>query len=154
MAKVRVLTPKKNVRLQSGCVPYKIIDGKIMVMLITSSTSGKWTIPTGGLEPNMTAEDNAQKETFEEAGVVGKITHDLGSFTFTKSSTNKKQTVKVFGLRVKKELKNFPEKDTRDRTWLPIKEAKKLSNRGNKQIELLQKDLKNRLKKGKIFSDA
>ena len=114
------------------------------MLLVQSTTSGRWTVPSGGLEYNMTAEDNAQKETYEEAGVIGELTHDLGSFSF-KKSTGVKQTCKLFGLLVTRELKKYPESKMRKRKWHTIAAAEIAVNRGSKQIKRLKKDLKKQM---------
>ena len=36
---------------QSGVIPYRIMDGQIEVMLITSSGGKRWVIPKGLIEP-------------------------------------------------------------------------------------------------------
>jgi 8-oxo-dGTP pyrophosphatase MutT (NUDIX family) len=54
-------------------IPYRIRDGKIEVMLITSSTRKRWIIPKGMIEPDMTPQDSAAKEAWEEAGIIGQV---------------------------------------------------------------------------------
>lgn len=44
------------------------------VLLVTSlKFPGLWVLPKGGQEPELTAEENAEKETREEAGIVVKL---------------------------------------------------------------------------------
>lgn len=138
---MKKLSGKNDIRMQSGCIPYKKEKGKFYILLIGTSKSGRWTLPSGGLEPNLTAEDNAKKETYEEAGVQGQLTHDMGTLLFTKASTGKRQILRLYALKVKKELKSYPEKSARERKWFPIKEAEIKSKIGKKQIKRLRQDI-------------
>jgi 8-oxo-dGTP pyrophosphatase MutT (NUDIX family) len=61
---------------QSGVIPYRIENGQIEVMVITSSTGKRWVIPKGLIEPDMTPQDSAAKEAWEEAGLLGKVFPD------------------------------------------------------------------------------
>ena len=95
---MKKLVSKDNIRMQSGCIPYRKNDeGEFEVLLVRATTSGKWTLPSGGIEPDLSAEDNAKKETYEEAGVRGKLTYDLGTFLFVKTSKDKTQLLRLAG---------------------------------------------------------
>ena len=107
---------------QSGVIPYRIMDGKIEVMLITSSASKRWVIPKGLIEPNMTPEDSAAKEAWEEAGVLGKVFPDLmGTYEYYKSGCT--WQVDVFLLQVETVVENWPEAYKRKRQWVSIPKA-------------------------------
>ncbi len=107
---------------QSGVIPYRIMDGKIEVMLITSSGSKRWVIPKGLIEPDMTPEDSAAKEAWEEAGVLGKVFPDLmGTYEYYKSGCT--WQVDVFLLQVETVLDNWPEAYKRKRQWVSIPKA-------------------------------
>ena len=107
---------------QSGVIPYRIMDGKIEVMLITSSGSKRWVIPKGLIEPNMTPEDSAAKEAWEEAGVLGKVFPDLmGTYEYYKSGCT--WQVDVFLLQVETVVENWPEAYKRKRQWVSIPKA-------------------------------
>ncbi len=107
---------------QSGVIPYRIMDGKIEVMLITSSASKRWVIPKGLIEPNMTSQDSAAKEAWEEAGVLGKVFPDLmGTYEYYKSGCT--WQVDVFLLQVESVVENWPEAYKRKRQWVSIPKA-------------------------------
>ena len=107
---------------QSGVIPYRIMDGKMEVMLITSSASKRWVIPKGLIEPNMTPEDSAAKEAWEEAGVLGQVFPNLmGIYEYYKSGCT--WQVDVFLLQVETVLDNWPEAYKRKRQWVSIPKA-------------------------------
>ena len=107
---------------QSGVIPYRIINGQIEVMLITSSGSKRWVIPKGLIEPNMTPEDSAAKEAWEEAGVLGLVFPNLmGTYEYYKSGCT--WQVDVFLLQVETVLDNWPEAYKRKRQWVSIPKA-------------------------------
>ena len=107
---------------QSGVIPYRIMDGKMEVMLITSSASKRWVIPKGLIEPNMTPEDSAAKEAWEEAGVLGQVFPDLmGTYEYYKSGCT--WQVDVFLLQVETVMENWPEAYKRKRQWVSIPKA-------------------------------
>ena len=107
---------------QSGVIPYRIINGQIEVMLITSSGSKRWVIPKGLIEPNMTPEDSAAKEAWEEAGVLGQVFPNLiGTYEYYKSGCT--WQVDVFLLQVETIVENWPEAYKRKRQWVSIPKA-------------------------------
>ncbi len=54
-------------------VPYRVRNGKIEVLLITSHRRQDWGIPKGGISKAMSPPDSAAKEAWEEAGLVGQV---------------------------------------------------------------------------------
>ena len=48
-------------------------DGSVRVLLITSRSSGSWTIPKGKVESGVKPIDTVKSEAFEEAGVLGSV---------------------------------------------------------------------------------
>ena len=112
---------------QSGVIPYRIQnDGKIEVMLITSSGGKRWVIPKGLIEPDMTPQDSAAKEAWEEAGLLGKVFPDLmGTYEYYKSGyiCGYACQVEVFLLQVQTVLGNWPEANNRKRHWVSIPKA-------------------------------
>src|SRR4051812_12108669 len=100
--------------LQSGALPYRIDEtGEIRVLLVTASRSRRWTIPKGVAEPHLTLAENAAKEAFEEAGVVGEIApHASGMFRAVKRRPEGDSLIEVwvYLLKVTEELETWPEK--------------------------------------------
>ena len=126
---------------QSGVIPYRIMDGKMEVMLITSSGSKRWVIPKGLIEPDMTPEDSAAKEAWEEAGVLGKVFPALiGTYEYYKSGCT--WQVDVFLLQVETVVENWPEAYKRKRQWVSIPKAIKRVD--EPELKLILGDLPHR----------
>lgn len=110
---------------QSGVIPFRKKRKNIEVLIITSRNGKKWIFPKGIIEPDMTSEDSAAKEAFEEAGVEGKVyPKPVGAYTFTKWGDRCR--VQLFTMKVKKILDSWPEASFRERKWVSVEEAKKL----------------------------
>ena len=107
---------------QSAIIPYRLAEGKLEILLITSIRKKKWIIPKGFIEFNLSAFESAKKEAFEEAGVIGtNETIELGSFTIKKYGglTN----IVVYSMEVEKFKDDYPEKNLRKRKWYTVEEA-------------------------------
>ena len=109
---------------QSAVIPYRIVDGEIEIMVITSSTRKRWVIPKGLVEPDMTPQDSAAKEAWEEAGIIGTVWPNLlGIYEYQKWGGTCQ--VKVFLFQVEIVLENWPEAKMRRREWVSIAKAVK-----------------------------
>ncbi len=109
---------------QSGVIPYRIRNGIIEVLLITSSSGKRWVIPKGMIEPLMTSQDSAAKEAWEEAGIRGQVLPtSMGTYEYQKWGGTCQ--VEVFLLQVETVLEDWPEASIRKREWLSVKEAVK-----------------------------
>jgi 8-oxo-dGTP pyrophosphatase MutT (NUDIX family) len=114
-----------RVREQSAAVPFRMEEGGLRVLLITASTSPRWVIPKGWIEPDLTPWDSAAKEALEEGGVVGAVSPDpLGDYEYTKYGSPYR--VRVYPLRVEKILDKWPEAYRRRRRWVSLEEATEL----------------------------
>ncbi|MUG99057.1 NUDIX domain-containing protein [Scytonema sp. UIC 10036] len=112
----------KKELVQSGVLPYRIQNGKIEVLLITTSNRKNWLIPKGGICKGMSPPISAAKEAWEEAGVVGQVNTDvLGSYKYRKQG--KRHKVKLYTLLVETVSDNYPEVTQRQRQWLDAREA-------------------------------
>ncbi|MBI1292807.1 NUDIX domain-containing protein [bacterium] len=122
---------------QSGVIPWRVVGGRIWVLLITSSHSGKWGIPKGHLEPFLPAHESAAIEAYEEAGVTGSTDSlPLGTYTYRKRSHE--HQVDVYTMEVTEELTQWPEKGKRLRKWVPQeKAASRVANPGLAQLILM-----------------
>jgi len=121
---------KHDVRTQFGALCYRIVDGKIQILLITSRGSKRWIIPKGWPMDGETPARAAATEAYEEAGVEGKVSDlCLGIYSYTKSlpkGDNLPIVVAVFPFKVKGLLKKFPEAGQRKRKWFSLKKAAEL----------------------------
>jgi 8-oxo-dGTP pyrophosphatase MutT (NUDIX family) len=109
---------------QSAVIPYRIKNGKIEVLLITSSTGKRWVIPKGMIEPFMTPQASAAKEAWEEAGIVGQVLPtSVGTYEYQKWGGTCR--VEVFLMQVETVLEVWPEASVRKRQWVSVKQAVK-----------------------------
>ncbi len=128
---------------QSCVIPYRILNGSIELLLITSIKKQKWIFPKGFIEFNLTAFESAKKEAYEEAGVIGENeTVELGSFELKKKTQT--SYVRIFSMEVTKELKDYPEKNLRKRKWFSLKDA--LDNIENEDIKNFVHNLETKIK--------
>ena len=116
---------------QAGVIAYRIQDGKVRVLLMTSRDTGRWIIPRGNIKPGVTPCRAAEQEAYEEAGVKGTIisSNPLGMYTYFKrldSGEARAATVEVYLLRIKERLKKWPERNERKLSWVSSKEAVRL----------------------------
>ena len=113
---------------QAGVIAYRVLDGKVQVLLMTSRDTGRWIIPKGNINGRSTPSKAAEKEAYEEAGVRGTITSSipLGIYTYFKkleSGEVRAATVEVYLLRMTEQLKKWPEKGERKLSWVSPREA-------------------------------
>lgn len=107
---------------QSCVIPYRLNQGQLELLLITSIRKKKWIFPKGLIAFNFSAFESAKKEAYEEAGVIGENeTVELGSFSLKKK--NGVSYVRVFSMEVTKELKEYPEMNLRKRKWFSVSDA-------------------------------
>jgi 8-oxo-dGTP pyrophosphatase MutT (NUDIX family) len=115
---------------QSGALPYSVIDGRVVFLLITSRRTGRWIFPKGDIEPGMTPWESAAVEAMEEAGVSGEVAKDpIGSYRSSASADGSSLIdVDLYPLRVETQLDVWKEMDQRLRHWAVLPEARRLLN--------------------------
>lgn len=113
---------------QYGALPYTILDGQLVVLLITSRGRGKWIFPKGGQIAGMTPWDSAAREAYEEAGVIGEIEQTpIGRYFLPVNDERPKPIeVDVFPLRVTGQREDWTEQGQRYRHWAVLAEARRL----------------------------
>ncbi|MGH1394002.1 MAG: NUDIX hydrolase [Trichormus sp.] len=110
---------------QSGVIPYRVRNGRVEILLVTTRDRQRWVMPKGGIVKGMTPPSSAAKEAWEEAGVIGRVeANKLGSYKYRKGG--KTYQVKMYLLPVDVVSSNYPEASTRYRRWLDVKQAMKL----------------------------
>lgn len=113
--------------MQYGALCWRLGDEGIEVLLITSRDTGRWVIPKGWPMPGLSPEAAAAQEAWEEAGVHGWMNPlCIGRFGYQKCLSPQASVpcaVAVYGLRVERLAKTFPEMKERSRQWFPIAEA-------------------------------
>lgn len=117
-------------RAQFATLPWRRVDGRIELCLITSRDTGRWIIPKGWPMDGKTPSEAAAIETFEEAGLRGiASTRCVGVYTYLKDLDDGPDLpvlVAVFPLEVTKVLNDWPEADQRSRKWVTLKKAARL----------------------------
>lgn len=113
---------------QAGAIPYRIVDGILEILLVTSRDTGRWVIPKGHVDDGMTAQSAACQEAWEEAGVTGEITSKMPLgfvpyFKKLKDGTQCAASIAVYPLLVGKQKNKWQERAERTRRWFPAAEA-------------------------------
>jgi 8-oxo-dGTP pyrophosphatase MutT (NUDIX family) len=111
---------------QAGALCYRVQNGKVQYLLITTRRSGKWMTPKGNMMSGKPAHKVAEIEAFEEAGALGKIKNDcVGEFVYTSKSRKSRgpTLIALYPLKVKMTLDKFPERKQRRRKWFSRKKA-------------------------------
>ncbi len=107
---------------QSAVIPFQIKNKEIRILLITSMKSKKWIFPKGFIENELTAQQSAEQEAFEEAGIEGQVIDLLlGEYYYNKWGGT--CHVKVFPMNVTKIFDDWPEDYLRKREWMSLKDA-------------------------------
>lgn len=115
------VTDAHNIRQVAGCLP---IDraSKRFLLISSSKNPETWVIPKGGWETDETQEHAALRETWEEAGIKGRITHQMGIFV-ERSKKKIKAHHWIFEMEIDEIVKKYPERKRRDRRWFTFEEA-------------------------------
>lgn len=110
---------------QSGALPYTVIEGRVVFLLVTSRRTGRWIFPKGSISTGTTAWDSAAKEALEEAGVIGEIgTEPIG--TYQNSDKGLRVDIDLYPLKVSEQFDSWDEMDQRLRHWVLLSEARRL----------------------------
>lgn len=106
---------------QSGVIAWRAASGGgVEVLLITSSSGRRWTIPKGIIEPGLTAAASAAKEAEEEAGLTGDLSPaPIGRYAHHKWGAE--CDVQLFAMRARQRLPRW--EIYRHQEWLPPAEA-------------------------------
>ena len=118
-------------RAQVGALPWRIRQGRIEVMLITSRERKRWIIPKGWTHARMSAPRMAEVEAWEEAGILAGdcASKPVGVVTYRKRLAKGLSTqcrIDVYLLRVRRLSASYPEHRERRRIWLTPANAARL----------------------------
>ncbi|MEM8980389.1 MAG: NUDIX hydrolase [Pseudomonadota bacterium] len=118
---------KHDLRTQFSALPFRVVQDKPQVLLITSRRSRRWIVPKGWPMPGKSPAECAAIEAYQEAGVKGKV-YDLclGVFSYTKEFDKGDDlpcAAMVYPIKVKRLMVDYPEKNERKRKWFSLKKA-------------------------------
>lgn len=118
------------VRRQTGALCWRLRDGGIEILLVTTRRTGRWTPPKGGLMNGKSPAEAAAIEAWEEAGAIGAVeSTDIGAYhyvKFRKDQQWEQLAVDVFPLEVEHLEDDYPEEDQRMRQWFKQEKAAEL----------------------------
>lgn len=142
-------------RLVAGCVILN--DSKTKILMVQSSSHKcRWVLPKGGVEiDEIDYKDTAIRESWEEAGVIGKIVKYLGVIEDSRPSkrwipaTSGDKIIKhsprsefyFYELELTEICDEYPEKNKRLRRWFSYLEAKSQLEKSERYefLEILEK---------------
>jgi 8-oxo-dGTP pyrophosphatase MutT (NUDIX family) len=119
--------PKKAVGIQYAALPWRALNGRVEILLITSRESRRWVLPKGWPMKGKAPQEAAAVEAYEEAGVTGEIDPtSVGSYRYIKRLKGEEAVpiqVIVFPLEVHSQLDHWKEKDQRQFAWFRYQKA-------------------------------
>jgi phosphohistidine phosphatase len=110
---------------QSSVIPFRVVDGRMEVLVVSSSSGRKTVVPKGIHEPGLSAQESAAIEAWEEGGAEGEVLDEaIGDYRYAKWGAE--CSVKVYPMRVTRVVADEEwEESHRKRRWLSPKQAAK-----------------------------
>lgn len=127
----RLLTSQPNGEnpsgVQYGAVPYRLIEGQAVFLMITSRRSANWVFPKGSPMKGLTPVQTVAEEAYEEAGIRGEIADTpIGSYLHPRNGNTGVVRVELYPMRVTDQLDTWPEEAQRFRHWALLPQVKRL----------------------------
>ena len=118
---------------QVAAVCYRL-RGTLIEFLLVNTSAGKWTFPKGRVEPSLSGSQSAEREAWEEAGLVGALRPEpVGSYCYEKDG--QVYHVLVFLLHVTEAADDWPERALRQRCWLtPTRALGRFEDQGLREL--------------------
>lgn len=113
-------------RRQIAALPWRIVDGRLEVCLVTTRETHRWTVPKGWPMRNRTDRDAARLEAEQEAGLTGKPAKVvIGTYDYFKRLETHFELlrVEVYALKTTKMLDDWKEKGEREVRWFTTADA-------------------------------
>ncbi|MGE4166932.1 MAG: NUDIX hydrolase [Xanthobacteraceae bacterium] len=113
---------------QAGAIPFTVVEGRVVFLLVTSRRSGRWIFPKGSPMNGRKPWQVAAQEAYEEAGIEGEVeTTPIGTYrTLKRTIPPSFVDVDMYPLRLIRQLDDWPERGKRHRHWVILPEAKRL----------------------------
>ncbi|MBI9102577.1 MAG: hypothetical protein JEY99_09190 [Spirochaetales bacterium] len=105
--------------LQSGVIPYRIVKDKPYLYLITSVSKGRWIVPKGVLEDELSQTESAIMEAYEEAGLIGIVSGKIFD-TYSSEKWGRVTKINLYPMKVLEAVSDWPEKEIRRRIMIPM----------------------------------
>lgn len=118
--------PQSSLRSeQAATIPFRHSHGTVKVCLIRRRGTELWSLPKGTVETGETHEKTALKESWEEAGLLGRLCGEpLGTYQYEKRGTT--LGVAVYLMEVIAHEDEWDEDEIRERRWFTLHEATEL----------------------------
>jgi 8-oxo-dGTP diphosphatase len=123
----------------AGAVVWRLIEGKLMVLVIHRTAYADVTLPKGKVDPGETLAETAVREVFEETGVHGVVDRKLGDvrYVYTWDGERIFKVVSFFLLRASGgrigELPPGMEIEVAEARWVPLDDAAGILSYGGEQ---------------------
>ncbi len=121
--------PRENgkANLQVGALPLRrTAAGSWEILLVTTRSTKRWTVPKGWPTKKLKAHDAAAREAHEEAGAVGRVKKKaVGRYLYWKRMEAEFRLCKVrlYPLHVTEQVARWPEEAQRLRHWFSLQDA-------------------------------
>ena len=115
-----------------GIIPFKVKNGAIAIMFVTSQTRGRWILPKGRKKISESHMQTCHREGFEEGGVKGIVLQNFPiTAVITKQTRFGKDKVPVtyYPFLVTEQVDIWPESDKRQRHWALLEDAPRVAFR-------------------------
>lgn len=110
---------------QAAALPVRRHGRDVQVCLIRRRNSTTWGVPKGLIDPGETPEETALKESWEEAGLRGRVLGSaIGTYTYEKWGIT--FSVAVFVMEVLETEDTWDEAELRERRWTSFTTATSL----------------------------
>jgi 8-oxo-dGTP pyrophosphatase MutT (NUDIX family) len=126
---------------QCAALAYAEREGELQVLLVTSRETQRWVLPKGWTEKRVPPHEQAAREAYEEAGLIGRtVPEPIGTYTYEKRLSPKRSIaceVDVYPMRVERQLEDWPERHERRTAWFTLSQAAMAVEEGGLAMLLL-----------------
>jgi len=130
-------------RLVAGVVPLNEAKTHVLLIQSTKRSSG-WVLPKGGWESDEDCTEAAQREAWEEAGIVCTVDYDLGQISEARTAKQiaknaPKALYQFYQVTVTREEDDWPEKHKRHRWWATYSQAREALQHRSELLQALER---------------